>query len=105
MRSLASAAIVSSCLSFSFFISAIVASSFDGFDDSILCKISEKYNYELIIWSDMFFRSWKNEKNGVPNCEISNEDIDTLSKFSCKLINCLFAVLFYQYLGLDSIAI
>jgi hypothetical protein len=45
-----------------------------------ICKIAEKYGYELMIWSDMFFRPWNNGEYVIPKCEIPKEIIDSLPK-------------------------
>ena len=43
-----------------------------------ICKIAEKYNYELMIWSDMFFRPWNNGTYTIPKREIPKEVVDSL---------------------------
>ena len=35
-----------------------------------ICKIAEKYGYELMLWSDMYFRPWNNGKYMIPKCEM-----------------------------------
>lgn len=45
-----------------------------------ICKIAEKYNYELMIWSDMFFRPWNHGKYTIPKCEVPKEVIESLPK-------------------------
>ena len=43
-----------------------------------ICEIAKKYNYELMIWSDMFFRPWNNGNYCIPKCEMPKEVIDSL---------------------------
>ena len=43
-----------------------------------ICKIAEKYDYELMLWSDMYFRPWNNGKYMIPKCEMPQEVIDSL---------------------------
>ncbi|MBR7185398.1 MAG: beta-N-acetylhexosaminidase [Clostridia bacterium] len=43
-----------------------------------ICEIAEKYHYELMVWSDMYFRPWNNGKYTVPACEMPKEVIDSL---------------------------
>jgi hypothetical protein len=43
-----------------------------------ICKIAKKYDYELMVWSDMFFRPWNNGKYVIPKKEIPKEVIDSL---------------------------
>ena len=45
-----------------------------------ICKIAEKYGYELMIWSDMFFRPWNNGTYTVPKCEMPQEVVESLPK-------------------------
>ncbi|MBR7098615.1 MAG: family 20 glycosylhydrolase, partial [Clostridia bacterium] len=45
-----------------------------------ICKIAEKYGYELMIWSDMFFRPWNNGRYTVPKCEMPQEVVESLPK-------------------------
>ena len=41
-------------------------------------EIAKKYGYELMIWSDMFFRGWNNDDYYAPKCEIPAEYKDAL---------------------------
>ncbi len=41
-------------------------------------EIGKKYNYEMQMWSDMFFRSWNDGKYYIPKCEIPKEVRDSL---------------------------
>ena len=43
-----------------------------------ICEIAKKYDYELMIWSDMYFRPWNNGNYVVPKCEIPKEVKDAL---------------------------
>ena len=43
-----------------------------------ICEIAKKYDYELMVWSDMFFRPWNNGKYVIPKKEIPKEVIDSL---------------------------
>ena len=43
-----------------------------------ICEIAKKYDYELMIWSDMFFRPWNNGEYVIPKKEIPKEVIDSL---------------------------
>ena len=43
-----------------------------------VCEIAEKYGYEVMLWSDMFFRSWNNNDYYIPKCEMPREIIESL---------------------------
>lgn len=43
-----------------------------------ICEIAKKYDYELMVWSDMFFRPWNNGEYVIPKKEIPKEVIDSL---------------------------
>ena len=43
-----------------------------------VCEIAEKYDYEVMVWSDMFFRPWNGGEYTVPRCEIPKEVIESL---------------------------
>jgi len=45
-----------------------------------VCEIAEKYGYEVMIWSDMFFRPWNDGKYVIPKCEMPKEVVDALPK-------------------------
>ena len=47
---------------------------------SRVLPIAEKYGYELMIWSDMFFRPWNGGKYSIPKTEIPKEYIEALPK-------------------------
>ena len=35
--------------------------------------IAEKYGYEVMLWSDMYFRAWNSGRYSIPKCEIPEE--------------------------------
>ncbi|MBE6633266.1 MAG: beta-N-acetylhexosaminidase [Ruminococcaceae bacterium] len=43
-----------------------------------VCEIAKKYDYELMLWSDMYFRPWNNGKYTVPKCEVPREVVESL---------------------------
>ncbi len=43
-----------------------------------VCEIAQKYGYELMVWSDMFFRSWNNDKYHIGKCDIPKEVVEAL---------------------------
>ncbi len=43
-----------------------------------ICEIAKKYDYELMVWSDMYFRPWNNGKYVIPKCEMPQEVIAAL---------------------------
>ena len=43
-----------------------------------VCEIAEKYGYEVMMWSDMFFRPWNDGKYFIPKCQLPEEVKDTL---------------------------
>ena len=43
-----------------------------------VCKIAEKYNYEIMIWSDMYFRPWNNGNYFIPRCEMPREIVESV---------------------------
>lgn len=45
-----------------------------------ICKIAEKYNYEIMLWSDMYFRSWNNGGYIIPKREVPKEIIESVPK-------------------------
>ena len=45
-----------------------------------VCEIAEKYGYEPMMWSDMFFRPWNNGKYTIPKTEVPKEYIEALPK-------------------------
>ena len=45
-----------------------------------IVEIAEKYGYELMIWSDMYFRPWNDDKYYIEKKEVPKEYIDALPK-------------------------
>ena len=45
-----------------------------------VCEIAEKYGYEPMMWSDMFFRPWNGGKYTIPKTEVPKEYIEALPK-------------------------
>ena len=45
-----------------------------------LCEIAEKYGYESMIWSDMFFRPWNKGAYYSPKTELPREYTEALPK-------------------------
>lgn len=43
-----------------------------------IVELANKYNYELMIWSDMYFRPWNNGVYSVPKQKVPQEYIDAL---------------------------
>jgi len=43
-----------------------------------IVEIAKKYDYELMVWSDMFFRSWNRGTYRVPRCEIPKDVLESL---------------------------
>lgn len=43
-----------------------------------VCQIAEKYGYEVMLWADMFFRSWNNGRPYIPECKMPQEIIDSV---------------------------
>ncbi|MBE6547228.1 MAG: beta-N-acetylhexosaminidase [Ruminococcaceae bacterium] len=41
-----------------------------------ISEIAKKYDYELMIWSDMFFKSWNNGEYYIPKREVPKEIIE-----------------------------
>ena len=43
-----------------------------------VCEIAAKYDYEVMVWSDMYFRSWNNGRYVIPKTEMPKEVVDAL---------------------------
>ena len=43
-----------------------------------VCEIAAKYNYEVMLWSDMYFRPWNNGKYTIPKCEMPKEIVESI---------------------------
>ena len=42
--------------------------------------IAKKYGYEVMVWSDMYFRSWNNGVARIPRCKIPEEIVKSVPK-------------------------
>ncbi len=40
--------------------------------------LADKYGYETMIWTDMFFRPWNNKKYHIPACKMPKEYVEAL---------------------------
>ena len=45
-----------------------------------VCEIAGKYDYEVMIWSDMCFRSWNDGQYYIPKCEMPQDVVDSIPK-------------------------
>ena len=45
-----------------------------------VCEIADKYGYEVMLWSDMYFRPWNDGKYSIPKCEMPKEIIESVPK-------------------------
>lgn len=45
-----------------------------------VCGIAKKYGYEVMLWSDMYFRSWNNGVARIPKCVMPKEIADSVPK-------------------------
>ena len=45
-----------------------------------IVEIANKYNYELMIWSDMFFRPWNDGVYSIPKTTVPKEYVEALPK-------------------------
>ncbi len=43
-----------------------------------IMEIAAKYGYELMLWSDMFFRPWNKDQYYIPKCEVPKEYVEAL---------------------------
>ena len=43
-----------------------------------VCEIAKKYDYEIMLWGDMFFRSWNDGKYYMPACKMPQEVVDSV---------------------------
>ena len=43
-----------------------------------VCEIAEKYGYEVMVWSDMYFRPWNDGKYVIPKCQMPKEVVEAL---------------------------
>lgn len=45
-----------------------------------VCEIAKKYDYEVMLWSDMYFRPWNNGRYAIPKCEMPREVVESVPK-------------------------
>ena len=45
-----------------------------------VCDIAKKYGYEVMMWSDMYFRPWNNGNARIPECKMPQEVIDSFNR-------------------------
>ena len=45
-----------------------------------VCELAENYGYEVMMWSDMFFRPWNKGQYYIPKCEMPKEIIESVPK-------------------------
>ena len=45
-----------------------------------VCEIAEKYDYEVMLWSDMYFRSWNDGGYFTSKTEVPKEIVDSVPK-------------------------
>ena len=45
-----------------------------------ILEIAKKYGYEVMLWSDMYFRTWNNGNYAIPECKMPQEIIDSVPK-------------------------
>ena len=43
-----------------------------------ICDIAKQYDYEVMLWSDMFFRSWNNGMYYIPKTEMPKEVVNAI---------------------------
>ena len=43
-----------------------------------VCELADKYGYEVMLWSDMYFRPWNDGKYTIPKCEMPREVVEAL---------------------------
>ena len=43
-----------------------------------VCEIAKKYDYEVMVWSDMYFRPWNDGRYVIPKCKMPKEVVDAL---------------------------
>ena len=43
-----------------------------------VCEIAKKYGYEVLLWSDMYFRSWNNGVARIPKCVMPQEIVKSV---------------------------
>ena len=45
-----------------------------------ICEIAQKYDYEIMLWSDMYFRPWNGGRYAIPKCDMPKEIVESLPK-------------------------
>jgi len=45
-----------------------------------ILEIAKKYDYEIMLWSDMYFRPWNNGRYAIPKCEMPKEIVESFPK-------------------------
>ena len=43
-----------------------------------VCEIADKYGYEVMMWSDMYFRPWNGGKYAIPKCDMPKEIVESV---------------------------
>ena len=43
-----------------------------------IIEIAKKYDYEVMLWSDMYFRPWNDGKYSIPKCKMPKEIVDSV---------------------------
>lgn len=43
-------------------------------------EIAGKYDYEVMLWSDMYFRPWNGGEYGIPKCKMPKEIVESVPK-------------------------
>lgn len=45
-----------------------------------VCEIADKYGYEVMLWSDMYFRPWNGGAYAIPKCKMPKEIVESVPK-------------------------
>ena len=45
-----------------------------------VCEIADKYGYEVMLWSDMYFRPWNDGAYAIPKCKMPKEIVESVPK-------------------------
>lgn len=45
-----------------------------------VCELAEKYGYEVMLWSDMYFRPWNCGKYAIPKCKMPKDIVESVPK-------------------------
>jgi hypothetical protein len=65
-----------------------------------VCEIAEKYNYEVMMWSDMFFRTWNNHAYMIPKTTVPKDIIESVPKNVIQVYWDYYASNEERYLGM-----